>query len=69
MTYRNNNGLGFIAGVLFFLAVIGLIILSFIGWVLNILALVGANAFGVLEVVRVIGIFVAPVGTILGWFA
>lgn len=42
------------------------------GWVLNILALVhfqgGISQAGFLEVLRVIGVFMAPLGSILGLF-
>ena len=44
----------------------------FYGWVMNIVALVHAPAialWGGLEVMRVIGIFVAPLGAIIGLFA
>ena len=47
-------------------------IAPFYGWVMNIVALVHAPAialWGGLEVMRVIGIFAAPLGAILGLFA
>ena len=55
--------------LLFFVA-IG--ITFFYGWVMNIVALVHSPAialWGGLEVMRVIGIFAAPLGAILGLFA
>ena len=55
--------------LLFFVA-IGLT--CFYGWVLNIIALVHAPAialWGGLEVMRASGLFVAPLGAILGLFA
>ena len=44
--------------------------LSLIGWVLNIVALFqGADTMSVGElIVRFAGIFVAPIGVIMGWF-
>ena len=48
------------------------IVLTLYGWVMNIVALVHAPAialWGGLEVMRVIGIFAAPLGAILGLFA
>jgi hypothetical protein len=49
----------------------GVVVLAFIGWVMNIVSLVDAPAlaqWGALEVLRVVGIFVAPLGAVLGWF-
>lgn len=39
------------------------------GWVLNILALVAAPSLGGLELLRAVGVFFAPLGSILGLFA
>lgn len=42
-----------------------------IGWVMNIIKLLGSPEvvqWTVLEVLRVVGIFVAPLGGVLGWF-
>jgi hypothetical protein len=50
----------------YFAAVIGLVI----GWIMNIVALVGGPELAqwtTLEVLRVVGIFVAPLGGVLGW--
>jgi hypothetical protein len=47
------------------------VVLLFIGWVMNIITLVDAPAltqWGAMEVLRVVGIFVAPLGAVLGWF-
>lgn len=47
------------------------VVLAFIGWVMNIITLIDAPAlaqWGALEVLRVVGIFVAPLGAVLGWF-
>ena len=48
----------------------GVAIAGFVGWVLNIIAVVGANftPFTGELLVRVIGIFVAPIGAIMGLF-
>jgi hypothetical protein len=42
---------------------------AFIGWVMNIITLchMGSGHVGEL-IVRVVGIFVAPVGAVAGWF-
>ena len=45
-------------------------IAAFLGWVLNIMALISAPPlayWGSLEVLRAIGIFVAPLGAVLGY--
>lgn len=46
--------------------------LAAIGWVMNIVKLIGFTgtiaAFGVIEILRVVGIFIAPLGAVLGWF-
>ena len=47
-------------------------ILGFIGWVMNIVAvfkLAAISTWGGLEVARIVGIFIAPLGSLLGWFA
>ena len=44
-------------------------ILLVIGWVMNIIDLYHMNAIMTGEgVIRIIGIFLAPVGSIMGWF-
>jgi len=55
-----------IAAIFFYIA---LIIGGGIGWVLNIVKLVGAgfDPIGAEVVLRVIGIFMAPLGAILGY--
>jgi hypothetical protein len=54
-----------IAGLMF----IGLAIAMVIGWVMNILAIAHSNFSDItgLLVLRVVGIFVAPLGAVLGW--
>lgn len=42
-----------------------------IGWIMNIVELINAPEvaqWGSMEVLRVVGIFVAPLGGVLGWF-
>lgn len=55
-------------GVALFLTVLIAMVLGFIGWLMNIVKLIQADAFTGLEVGRAIGIFLAPIGAILGWF-
>lgn len=54
------------------LVVIGLWVAMIVGWVMNIVALIGFSGtiatMGALEIARIIGIFVAPLGSILGLF-
>lgn len=38
------------------------------GWVLNIIKLCSADGMGGMEMARAVGIFVAPLGAVLGWF-
>lgn len=52
-----------------FLSVAGvaLIIACFCGWVLNLIKLAGLDVIGVEFVMRAIGIFVAPLGVVMGY--
>lgn len=52
--------------ILAYLAVPALIA---VGWILNILALVHTHALDGLTIARGIGVFVAPLGSVLGYFA
>ena len=58
-------------GVIGIFSYIALIVLMLWGWVLNIIALVGMVDGGVttMFILRVAGVFIAPLGGILGWFA
>lgn len=38
------------------------------GWIMNIVELCQATGFTVMVVVRIIGVFMAPLGAILGYF-
>jgi hypothetical protein len=44
------------------------IVLTVGGWIANIVKLLGAGDFGLLELARAIGIVAAPLGVILGLF-
>jgi len=51
--------------------VIGLWILAVVGWVLNIVAIFHSGPMAEwsgVTIVRVVGIFVAPLGAVMGWF-
>jgi len=47
---------------------IGIWILAIIGWFLNIFAVADAHTVNGMVIIRAVGIFVAPLGAILGWF-
>jgi hypothetical protein len=51
------------------LAIIALFIAGVIGWIMNIMAIAGSEFTPItgLLVLRVVGIFVAPLGAVLGW--
>jgi len=46
---------------------LGLIILGGIGWVLNIVEIAHADIVNGFVILRVVGIFIFPLGAILGW--
>lgn len=46
---------------------LGLIILGGIGWVLNIVEIAYADIVNGFVILRVVGIFMFPLGAILGW--
>lgn len=54
------------------ISIVSFSILMFGGWVANIIKLVGTGftiaQWGGLEVARVIGVFVPPIGSVLGFF-
>lgn len=52
-------------GLALFLAVV---ITAICGWVFNIVAIVGMTGFSGLLVLRIFGIFFAPLGVVLGLF-
>ena len=47
------------------------LILGGIGWILNIIALVAgfSEPLTALQALRIVGVFVAPLGAVLGWAA
>lgn len=47
---------------------IALWIVAIVGWFLNILQIADAHTVNGMVVLRAVGIFVAPLGAILGWF-
>ena len=59
-------------GIVGSLAFITVFLAAVIGWVMNIISLVSFEGTlataGILEVFRVIGIFMAPLGAVLGYF-
>jgi len=64
MSLRDKLGLGgLIVGFIF-------MILVAIGWVMNIVHLVHQESIGFTgeTIIRIIGIFLAPIGSIMGWF-
>lgn len=50
------------------LLAIGLWLLGIIGWVLNIMQIAQSDHITGMIVVRIIGVFMAPLGAVLGWF-
>ena len=46
---------------------LGLIILGGIGWVLNIIEIAHADLVSGFVILRVVGIFMFPLGAVLGW--
>lgn len=56
----------------FMMVIAAILVLGAIGWGVNIYKLVTCglqvSEFGMMEVMRIIGIFVAPLGSILGLF-
>ena len=54
--------------VVLFLALVGFGVLALAGWVMNIIALASMTGMSGLLVLRAIGIPVAPLGVVLGWF-
>ena len=50
-----------------FLLGLTVIIAGVLGWILNIVALVGANEIAGMEIARIAGIFIPPLGAVLGY--
>ena len=45
-----------------------LLVLIILGWIANIVKLASVDVFTGMEVARAIGVFIAPLGAILGYF-
>lgn len=43
-------------------------IAGLMGWVMNIIAIAGSDHVSGMVLVRVMGVLIAPLGAILGWF-
>jgi hypothetical protein len=52
------------------IAILGIFIAAIIGWVMNVIAIVGAlsGPITAMFIARCVGVFAAPVGAILGYF-
>jgi hypothetical protein len=49
------------------IAIIVVYLICAIGWVLNLIAIADATAFSGMVVLRAVGIFIAPLGAVLGF--
>lgn len=47
--------------------IIALFVLGAVGWVMNIVTIAKADYFTGMIVIRAIGVFIAPLGAVLGW--
>lgn len=56
--------------ILFFGPIFAIAALALVGWIMNIAKIFGADFAHITGplILRIIGIFVAPIGAILGWF-
>jgi hypothetical protein len=63
-TARGDDATGLFAGLFY----VGFLVAFGVGWVLNIVKLLGADAVGPMELARAVGILVAPLGALLGYF-
>jgi hypothetical protein len=50
------------------LGAIGIFLLAFVGWVLNIIQLLHMHQFSTTFVLKCIGILLGPLGSVLGYF-
>jgi len=55
-------------GIMLFYALIWIVLI--IGWIMNIVKIVGGFDLALtgMMVMRIIGVFIAPIGGVLGWF-
>ena len=58
----SNNSEAF-GGIFFFI----LYAASFVGWCINLLNVFSENYEGGVQILQIVGVFVAPLGAILGW--
>ena len=49
------------------LSLVAVIIAGVFGWVMNLIEIVHSSGIDGMVIVRVIGVFIAPLGAILGW--
>lgn len=54
-------------GHLFGLLGIALIIAGFVGWIMNLVAIAQVTQFSGMVVLRAVGVFLAPLGAVLGY--
>lgn len=58
---------GEVAAWIGWFAMIGFLLLGAIGWILNVVAIAKTDYFSGMVVLRAIGVFIAPLGAVLGW--
>lgn len=63
---KRDAGLYVYLSLVFVLLVVGIALC--VGWVMNIIALIGMDSVDGMLVARVAGIFIAPFGGVLGYF-
>lgn len=70
MHFRVKGPSSALGDFIYSLAVLSIIVFLVGGWILNIIALIAMIDGGVTAafVLRVVGVFIAPLGAILGWF-
>lgn len=64
ITYKSPTG-----GIVALLIYLALVVTSISGWVMNIITIAGSSFDSItgILVLRVVGIFIAPLGAVLGW--
>lgn len=55
-------------GIICVLVWLAIMVAAVVGWVLNIVAIAQTTTFSGFVILRAIGVFIAPLGAILGWF-
>ncbi len=55
-----------------YVAFVAIWIIAIIGWIMNIVKIVDSGfvvaQWGGMQVLRVVGVFIAPIGAVIGWF-